>query len=87
MLGQAGPQCPRFQIQLVIEHDGKRCETDVPLTASDIARLGVEAAVQNRTMTQLLTQAVRVAIKKDLFQQILLKLAPTGAPPNANGRA
>jgi hypothetical protein len=85
MVGHIGPQYPRFQIQIVLEHDGKRCETDVPLMGLDIARLGLEAGVQNLTMTQLLAQAVTTAIKRDLIEGILRKPTPAGAPPNANG--
>ena len=58
--------------------------TDVPLMGLDIARLGLEAAVQNLTMTQLLTQAVTTAIKRNLIEGILRKPTPAGAPPNAN---
>ena len=85
MVGHIGPQYPRFQIQIVLEHDGKRCETDVPLMGLHIARLGLEAGVQNLTMTQLLAQAVTTAIKRDLIEGILRKPTPAGAPPNANG--
>ena len=51
MFGHVGPkpQHPRFQV--VVEHDGLRCATDVPLTGPDIARLGLEAEVQNLGMT------------------------------------
>jgi len=59
----------RVKIQVVIERDGKRYEIEVPLTASDIARLGLEALMQNRTMPKLLTQAVRSAIKKNLIEE------------------
>ena len=76
MLGHVGPQFPRVQFQLVIERDGKRCVTDVPLTGTDIARLGLEAALQNLTVTQLLAQAVTTAIKNDLIEEILRKPAP-----------
>jgi len=85
MVGHIGPQYPRFQIQILLEHDRKRCETDVPLMGLDIARLGLEAGVRNLTMTQLLTQAVTTAIKRDLIEGILRKPTPAGAPPNANG--
>jgi hypothetical protein len=71
MLGHVESQGGQVKIQLVIERDGKRCEIEVPLTASDIARLGLEAAMQNRTMTKLLTQTVRSAIKKGLNERIL----------------
>ena len=45
MVGHIGPQYPRFQIRIVLEHDGKRCETDVPLMGLDIARLGLAKTV------------------------------------------
>ena len=84
MLGHVGPkpQHPHFQITVK-----GRYATDVPLTGPDIARLALEASVQNLGMTQLLTQAVTTAIKKNLIEEILRESsqepAPAGAPPNA----
>jgi DNA-binding CsgD family transcriptional regulator len=75
------PQCPRLQI--VLEHGGMRRETDVPLTGLDIARLGLEASVQNLGMTQLLTQAVTIAIKKDLIDEILRRPTPQAQPESS----
>jgi hypothetical protein len=63
MLGQ------RFQV--VLERDGARLVTDVPLAGLDIARLGIEASAQNLGMVQLLTQAVITAVKKDMVGGIL----------------
>ena len=76
MVGHIGPQYPRFQIRIVLEHDGKRCETDVPLMGLDIARLGLEAGAQNLTITQLLTQAVTTAIKRNLIERIYVSPLP-----------
>jgi hypothetical protein len=72
MMGHVGPkpQHPRFQV--VLERDGLvQCATDVPFKGLDIAHLGLEAAVQNLGMGQLLTQAVTTAIKKNMIQKIL----------------
>jgi hypothetical protein len=65
----AEPQYPR--IQIVLEHNGLRRVTDVPLGERDIVRLGLEASVQNLGMVQLLTHAVTMAIKKDMIERIL----------------
>ena len=72
MMGHVGPkpQHPRFQV--VLERNGSvQCVTEVPFKGLDIVRLGLEAAVQNLGMGQLLTQAVTTAIKKNMIQEIL----------------
>ena len=72
MLGHVGIKQQRPRFQIVVKRNGLfRCATDVPLTGPDIARLGIEAAVQNLGMGQLLTQAVTTAIKKNMIQEIL----------------
>jgi hypothetical protein len=82
MVGRIGlkPQHPQFRI--VVKG---RYAIDVSLTGPGIARLALEAAVQNLGMTQLLTQAVTTAIRKDLIEDIFRESepAPAGAPPNA----
>ena len=59
------------RLQVVVERDGAHLVTDVPLAGLDIARLGLEASVQNLGMVQLLAQAVTTAIKKDMIGGIL----------------
>jgi hypothetical protein len=67
---QSESQYPRFQI--VVEHNGiTRRATDLPLSGRDIVQLGLEAAVQNLSIVQLMAEAVTTAIKKDMIGQIL----------------
>jgi len=75
---QLEPQYPRLQV--IIEHGGVPQATDVPLTGLDVARLGLEASLRNLGMTQLLTQAVATAIKKDLIDEILRGPSQEPAP-------
>jgi len=65
---------------IVLEHDGLQRVTDVPLAGLDIARVALEAEAQNLGMTQLLTQAVTTAIKKDMIEKILREPSPDPAP-------
>ena len=55
----------RFQI--ILEYNGLQQVTDVPLAGLDVARLALEAELQNLGTMQFLTQAVTTAIKKDLI--------------------
>ena len=50
------------------------------LAGLDIARVALEAEAQNLGMTQLLTQAVTTAIKKDMIEKILREPSPDPAP-------
>ena len=68
------------QFQISFERGGERHATAVPLTARDIAQLALAAAVRNVGMTQLLTEIVITAIKKDMIEEILRKPSPDPAP-------
>ena len=59
------------QFQVTLELNGARRTTDLPLTYSDIAQLGLEAAARNISMGQLLTDIMCNAIKKKMFDEIL----------------
>ena len=80
MVGHIGPepQYPRFQI--IVEHNGLQQVTDVPLAGLDVARLALEAELQNLGTRQFLTQAVTTAIKKDLIDEILRGSSQEPAP-------
>src|SRR6478609_12163671 len=56
MVGHIGPepQYPRFQI--IFEYNGLQQVTDVSLAGPDVARLALEAELQNLGTTQFLTQ-------------------------------
>ena len=69
------------QFQITLERDGVRRATALPLTARDIAQLALAAAVRNVGMTQLLTEIVITAIKKDMIEEILREPAQERAPP------
>ena len=69
------------QFQISLESGGVRRATALPLTARDIAQLALAAAVRNVGMTQLLTEIVITAIKKDMIEEILREPAPERAPP------
>ena len=68
------------QFQVTLESNGARLTTDLPLTADDIAQLALAAAVRNVGMTQLLTEIMITAIKKDMIEEILRKPSPDPAP-------
>jgi hypothetical protein len=78
MVGHIGPKRPRFQV--ILTKDGVPQVTDVPLARLDIARLGIEASLRNLGITQLLTQAMVTAIKKDLIDEILRGPSQEPAP-------
>ena len=58
------------------ELNGARRTTDLPLTYSDIAQLGLEAAARNISMGQLLTDIMCNAIKKKMFDEISKRAFP-----------
>ena len=68
------------QFQISLEFGGIRRATALPLTDRDIAQLALEAAVRNVGMTQLLTEIVITAIKKDMLEEILREPCPDPAP-------
>ena len=68
------------QFQISLECGGMRRATALPLTDRDIAQLALEAAVRNVGMTQLLTEIVITAIKKDMIKEILREPCPDPAP-------
>ena len=69
-----------WQFQISLECGGMRRATALPLTDRDIAQLALEAAVRNVGMTQLLTEIVITAIKKDMIKEILREPSPDPAP-------
>src|SRR4249919_1178290 len=84
MVGHIGPepQYPRFQI--IFEYNGLQQVTDVSLAGPDVARLALEAELQNLGTTQFLTQAVTTAIKKDLIDEILRGSSPRACSADAS---
>jgi hypothetical protein len=68
------------QFQISLECGGMRRATALPLTTGDIAQLALAAAVRNVGMTQLLTEIVIMAIKKDMIKEILREPCPDPAP-------
>src|SRR4051812_20912730 len=72
------------QFQISLECGGMRRATALPLADRDITPLALEAAVRNLGMTQLLTDIVITAIKKDMIEEILrepcLDPAPQSVP-------
>ena len=68
------------QFQVTLELNGARGATALPLTDRDIAQLALAASVRNVGMTQLLTEIVITAIKKDMLKEILRKPGPDPAP-------
>ena len=80
MVGHIGPKPQYLRFQVVLEYDGLQRVTDIALTNFDIARLALEAEVQNLGTTQLLTRAVTTAIKKGLIDEILRGSSQEPAP-------
>jgi hypothetical protein len=72
---QTGPQ-----LQITLERNGVRNATDVSLTDLDIAQLGLEAAVRDIGMAQLLSEVVTAAIKKNMIEEILREPSQESAP-------
>jgi DNA-binding CsgD family transcriptional regulator len=70
-IGMASATLPKFEI--VLQYRGATHTTILPLTDSDIARLGVEASVQDSSMVRLMTEVVAGAIKRKMIQKILQK--------------
>ena len=63
----------RARFQVVLQSQGKESATDLAFTASDVGRLGVEAAAQDLGLTDLMSQVLTQALKKGLIQEILAK--------------
>jgi len=63
----------RAKFQLVLNNQGTEQTTDLAFTASDVGRLGVEAAAQDLGLTDLMSQVLTQALKKGLIQEILAK--------------
>jgi hypothetical protein len=66
--------------QIILERDGTRRTTELPLTNSDIGRLALEAEARNMSMAQLLTAIATMAVKKDLIEEILREPSQEPAP-------
>ena len=66
--------------QIILEHNGSRRATELPLTNSDVARLPLEAEARNMGMSQLLTAIATMAVKKDLIEEILREPSQEPAP-------
>ena len=79
MVGHIGPKRSIRGFRLSLNTTAQRV-TDVPLAGLDIARLALEAEVQNLGTTQLLTRAVTTAIKKGLIDEILRGSSQEPAP-------
>jgi hypothetical protein len=69
---QRQPNCPA-KFKLVIQRRGKEQTADIPFTASEVGRLGLEASVQSLPMTDLMSEVLTQALKKGLIQEILAK--------------
>ena len=69
---QRQPDCPA-KFQLVIQRQDKEQTTDIPFSASELGRLGLEASVQNLPKSDLMGQVLTQALKKGLIQEILDK--------------
>jgi hypothetical protein len=81
-VGTASATPPKFEI--VLHYRGATQTAILPLTSSDIARLGVEAAlVQNSSMLRVISAAVAGAIKRNMIQQILQKMSATAPLPTS----
>jgi hypothetical protein len=63
----------RAKFQLVLNNQGTEQTTDLAFTASDVGRLGVEAAAQDLGLTDLMSQVLTQALRKGLIQEILDK--------------
>jgi hypothetical protein len=63
----------RAKFQLVMQRQGTEQTTDLPFTANDIGRLGMEASAQDLGLTDLMSQVLTQALKKGLIQKILDK--------------
>jgi hypothetical protein len=61
------------KFQLVLQSQGAAQTIDLPFTASEVGRLGLEATAQNLGLTELMGQVLTQAIKKGLIQEILDK--------------
>ena len=70
-IGMVSATPPKFEI--VLHYRGTTQTTILPLTDSEIARLALEALVQDSTIARLITEAVAGAIKTDMIQEILQK--------------
>ena len=57
-----------------------RRATALPLTDRDIAQLALDKVMRNVGITQLLTEIVITAIKKDMLKEILREPCPDPAP-------
>ena len=70
-IGMVSATPPKFEI--VLHRRGTTQTTVLPLTDSHIARLGLEAWVQDSNIVRLMTEAVAGAIKRSMIQEILQK--------------
>ena len=70
-IGMVAATPPKFEI--VLHRRGTTQTTVLPLTDSHIARLGLEAWVQDSNIVRLMTEAVTGAIKRGMIQEILQK--------------
>jgi hypothetical protein len=71
LLPMVGHMQTGMHFQIILERDGTRRTTKLPLTNSDIARLALEAEARNMSMAQLLTAIATLAVKRDLIEEIL----------------
>ena len=70
-----------FQISLILECNGTRRTTELPLTTSAIGHLKLEAEIRNLSMCQLLAEIAGMAIKKGMIEVILHEPTQERAAP------
>jgi hypothetical protein len=68
------------QFQITLEGNGVRNATDISLTDLDIAHIGLEAAVRDLSMAQLLSAVVTTAIQENMIEDILREPTQSPAP-------
>jgi hypothetical protein len=62
---------PQAKFQLVLQHRGKELRTDLPISASELPRLSLEASLQDVSIVEVMGRALAKAIKMDMIQRIL----------------
>jgi hypothetical protein len=59
------------KLQFVVKRNVEQRPTDLPISADDLKRLALEAALHNVGITELMGQALAKALQKNMIQDIL----------------
>jgi hypothetical protein len=75
----AADTAPLAEFAILTRHRGKEVSNDVPLTSRAIGELALIATLRDLSIAELVGQALRGAIKKDMIEKVLRGHVPSSS--------